>query len=93
MRAPAVLFGLLLWPLHCSALLGGQGLRGAAVSSVAARDKVGDFGADRETQSPMVWLRLHKTVLDHTTPSWHDVSFAEQAAERTGEMEVTRTNP
>ena len=41
----------------------------------------------------MVWLHLHKTELEHTAPSWHDVSFAEQAAERHGELKAKRTFP
>ena len=90
MRKAAALFAFLFWPVHSRALLGAQGLRGSAVPSSVARDNGGDFGADRETQSPVVWLRLHKTELEHTAPSWHDISFAEQAAERQGELTAKR---
>ena len=93
MRAPAVLFALLLWSARGSALLEGHGLRGSVAPSWAARGNGGDLGADRETQSPLVWLRLHKTELERTAPSWHDISFAEQAAERQGELNAKRTNP
>ena len=88
MRAPAALFPLFLLSAQCNALLGGS-LRGAALRSSApppGDDRYSD--SDRETQSPMVWLRLHKTVLERAMPSWHDVSFAEEAAQRLGEMKA-----
>ena len=93
MRTPAVLFALLFWPVHSRALLEGQGLRGSSAASPAEWDNVGNGDADRETQSPMIWLRLHKTELERTAPSWHDVSFAEQAAERQGELSAKRMVP
>ena len=94
MRATSVVFVLLAGLAQCTALLGQQALRGTAVAPSVAQGGDRDEGADRETQSPIVWLRLHKTVLNHATPSWHDVSFAEQAAQRQGELNIaSRTSP
>ena len=89
MRVLAFVFGLFIGPAQCSALLGGGVLRGTALQS--SESWVGSSASDddRETQSPMVWLRLHKTVLERTAPSWHDVSFAEEAAERLSEQKAT----
>jgi len=74
-KAASVLASLLALLAPCSAL-------GAELPPGVG--PIGEY--ERKTQSPMVWLRLRKTVLDSAAPSWQGGSFAEEAAQRLGEL-------
>merc|ERR1712187_868941 len=47
-------------------------------------EPVGDY--QRKTQSPLVWLNLHKASFPQTAPAWYNLAYVEEAKQRLGEM-------